>query len=538
MKKTVSINISGFAFVIEEEAYAALQKYLTTIRGYFTSDDGVDEIMTDIEIRIAELFKERLGEQREVIDQSDVFFIIGVLGQPEAFIDEETDESSESEQHKSGKRRRRRIFRDPDHKSIGGVASGLAAYFGIDPIWMRLLFIILTFGGFSGIPIYIIMWIVMPMAKTASDKLEMRGEPVTAENIGRTVSESFEYVKKNVGDLGKETRQPGRVIEGIAIFIGNLILLIFQFIGRLLGVIFTIVGITLLILFISSFFGFDGLNIISFGDNSYSLSQFGDISQLIIVSDNLRFWFFVALFVTILLPILGILYGGVAMLFGLKRKAKGISIALIVVWFIGLFGLISLGLSAGNSFKMQEEYTTTKPLNQVTSDTLLLTVHGPDAFSPRFKPRSNNFNVEMIKVDGENVIVGNPKLNVVENARDTIFEVVVYRSARGLTRKEAIANAENIVYTYTPKGNTVELSPNLTFPKSDGYRNQMVYIEVRVPLGKSVHLDRNMSRIIYDIKNTTNTYDGKMVGKTWTMLSNGLTCLQCDAEDERNRENW
>lgn len=538
MKKTVSINISGFAFVIEEEAYAALQKYLTTIRGYFTSDDGVDEIMTDIEIRIAELFKERLGEQREVIDQSDVFFIIGVLGQPEAFIDEETDESSESEQHKSGKRRRRRIFRDPDHKSIGGVASGLAAYFGIDPIWMRLLFIILTFGGFSGIPIYIIMWIVMPMAKTASDKLEMRGEPVTAENIGRTVSESFEYVKKNVGDLGKETRQPGRVIEGIAIFIGNLILLIFQFIGRLLGVIFTIVGITLLILFISSFFGFDGLNIISFGDNSYSLSQFGDISQLIIVSDNLRFWFFVALFVTILLPILGILYGGVAMLFGLKRKAKGISIALIVVWFIGLFGLISLGLSAGNSFKMQEEYTTTKPLNQVTSDTLLLTVHGPDAFSPRFKPRSNNFNVEMIKVDGENVIVGNPKLNVVENARDTIFEVVVYRSARGLTRKEAIANAENIVYTYTPKGNTVEFSPNLTFPKSDGYRNQMVYVEVRVPLGKSVHLDRNMSRIIYDIKNTTNTYDGKMVGKTWTMLSNGLTCLQCDAEDERNRENW
>ena len=144
----------------------------------------------------------------------------------------------------------------------------------------------------------------------------------------------------------------------------------------------------------------------------------------------------------------------------------------------------------------------------------------------------------MIKVDGENVIVGNPKLNVVENARDTIFEVVVYRSARGLTRKEAIANAENIVYTYTPKGNTVEFSPNLTFPKSDGYRNQMVYVEVRVPLGKSVHLDRNMSRIIYDIKNTTNTYDGKMVGKTWTMLSNGLTCLQCDAEDERNRENW
>lgn len=538
MKKTISINISGFAFVIEEAAYEALSKYLATIRGYFTSDDGVDEIMTDIEIRIAELFKERLGAVREVVDQSDVDYIISVLGQPEAFIDEDAEGAPHTEQRERTKRRRRRIFRDPENKSIGGVASGLSAYFGIDPIWLRLMFIILTISGLAGIPVYIIMWIVMPEAKTASDKLEMRGEPVTAENIGRTVSESFEYVKKNVGDLGKETNQPGKAVDGIVAFIGSFIMLILRFIARLLGVVFTIAGITLLILFILSFFGFDGLSIISFGNNSYSISQFGDISTLIIPSDNLRFWFFIALFVTMLLPILGILYGGIVMLFGLRRKAKGISIALTVVWFIGLFGLITLGLNAGSSFKMQEEYTTTKPLNQVNSDTLLLTVRGPDAFSPRFKPRSNDFNVEMIKITGDDVSVGNPKLNVVENTRDTIFEVAVYRSSRGLTRKEAIANAENIVYTYTPKANTVEFSPNLSFPASDGYRNQMVYIEVRVPLGKSVHFSENMTRIIYDVKNTTNTYDGNMVGKTWTMLSNGLTCLQCDDNRTQDRENW
>lgn len=539
MKKTISINLSGFAFTIEDDAYEALNKYLNTIRGYFTSDDGVDEIMTDIELRIAELFKQRLGDQREVVDESDVGYVIAVLGQPEAFIGEDADdESNQSEKTERTKRRRRRIFRDPDHKSIGGVASGLAAYFGIDPIWMRLLFIVLTFGGFSGIPIYIIMWIVMPMAKTASDKLEMRGEPVTAENIGRTVSESFEYVKKNVGELGKDKGQPGRAIEGIVVFIGNLALLILTFIARLIGVVFTIVGITLLILVISSFFGFDGLHLISIGTNSYSLSQFSDISELIILSDNLRFWFFVALFVTILLPILGILYGGIVMLFGLKRKAKGISLGLVIVWFVALFALISLSLNAGKHFKAQEEYATTQSLYTVNSDTLLLTVDGSDAFSPRFKPRSNNFDVEMIKVDGENVLVGNPKLNVVENTRDSLFEVAVYRSARGLTRKEAITNAENIEYSYTHTANSAEFSPNLSFPKSDGYRNQTVYIEVRVPAGKSVYFSNNMGRIIYDIKNTTNTYDGDMVGKTWTMLSNGLTCLQCKTEREQDRGNW
>ena len=144
MNKTVTVNISGIIFNIDEEAYAKLQQYLDKIRGYFKSSDGRDEIMADIEARIAELFQEKITDRKEVIGMNDVDEVIAAMGQPEDYLDEEELEAQEAATSTgSRKRKGKRLYRDPDDRVLGGVCAGLSHYLGIDAVWIRILFIAL-----------------------------------------------------------------------------------------------------------------------------------------------------------------------------------------------------------------------------------------------------------------------------------------------------------------------------------------------------------------------------------------------------------
>lgn len=536
MKKTISINISGFAFVIEEEAYSRLKKYLNTIRSYFTTADGVEEIMTDIEIRIAEIFRERL-EKREVVDESDVEHVIGILGQPEAFIGEEEHDGSEHAGPTYRERsKRRRIFRDPDHKTLGGVAAGIAAYFGVDTVWIRLLFVLLTIGGFAGIPIYIILWIIMPEARTAAEKLEMRGEPVTVENIGRKVSESFDSVKKNVSELTDSERaagagrKAGNWIEEFFIFIGRILLLLLKFIVYLVGIVLIIIGVSLLIGFSMLLFGIENTNLIVLGGQNYGLEELRVLSDLVLLPIG-SWWLVLLTFLIVLgIPVLALLYGGIRILFGLKGRVKGLALSLSVLWTLGLIAAIFVTAYTSKDFSSKQEFSETIRLNEFTGDTLMLSVLEDPHFSKHIKNGYDVNFLEVIKLEDEKVIVGNPRVDVVQNLRDTIFEIEIVRSAQGVNRIEAIERAEHIEYSTDISGNNIGVEPFYSFPKSDRLRNQRITVKVHVPLGKSVHFSDDLDRVIYDVKNTTNTFDGNMVGKTWTMLNEGLTCIKCDQD--------
>ena len=146
MNKTLSVNIGGMVFHVEENAYQNLNSYLDAIRGYFTTSDGRDEIIQDIEARIAEMFHERLGESRQVVTSDDVEHVISTLGRPEQYLmgDEEPVEQGATKESTS-KRSYRRLYRDPDDRIIGGVCAGLSHYIGLDPIWLRLAFAISLF---------------------------------------------------------------------------------------------------------------------------------------------------------------------------------------------------------------------------------------------------------------------------------------------------------------------------------------------------------------------------------------------------------
>jgi phage shock protein PspC (stress-responsive transcriptional regulator) len=197
MKKTLSINLSGSVFNIDDDAYQLLRDYLNLIERHFGNEEESKEIISDIEARIAELFKERITDFKHVITISDVEEIIDIMGQPEEIIDP-GDADQYGKKERFGPSGYRRMYRDPDNRIFGGVCSGMAAYWGTDPLIIRIIFVVATLIFLSGAVIYLILWIVLPEAKTTAQKLEMRGEPVNISNIGKAVKEEFETIKKKM----------------------------------------------------------------------------------------------------------------------------------------------------------------------------------------------------------------------------------------------------------------------------------------------------------------------------------------------------
>jgi phage shock protein PspC (stress-responsive transcriptional regulator) len=193
MKITFSVNLGGYSFNIDEDAYAELKRYLKNLELHFAGEDSSSEILSDIETRIAELFRTKLTNYKQVINIEDVHQVITVLGTPEDISDTEGPTTRE----KFSSPGYHRMYRDTDHRAIGGVCAGMAAYWDIELWLVRLIFFILAMMG-VGILIYLILYIVLPEAKTTAEKIEMKGNPVNIHNIKDSVKKEFETVRKNM----------------------------------------------------------------------------------------------------------------------------------------------------------------------------------------------------------------------------------------------------------------------------------------------------------------------------------------------------
>jgi len=172
MKKTLSINLNGVAFNIDEDAYTTLQSYLNDLGSHFSSSEE-SEILKDIEGRIAELFTEKLINGKTVIENHDVTEIIDILGHPDQFDNNDNEKIKNKKDEKKEQRKYRKLYRNPNDAILGGVASGCAAYLGWDVTLMRILFVIIVIVGFGWlIPIYFLLWLIVPEAQTAAQQLE------------------------------------------------------------------------------------------------------------------------------------------------------------------------------------------------------------------------------------------------------------------------------------------------------------------------------------------------------------------------------
>jgi phage shock protein PspC (stress-responsive transcriptional regulator) len=206
MKKTVNINLGGYALTIDEDAYIYLKRYLNTIERHFSKSEGCSDIMTDIEIRITELFHENLMG-RQIISMPDLKEVIKIMGKPEDFGAEPLIEDSPRYTKRNANREPlittgKKLYRDKEHGMLAGVISGLCAYFGIkNPLILRILWLLFAMSGGAGVVVYLVLWAVVPEATSASDKLAMKGEPINVENIAKTIEEEIEDLSQKINDL-------------------------------------------------------------------------------------------------------------------------------------------------------------------------------------------------------------------------------------------------------------------------------------------------------------------------------------------------
>ena len=206
MNKVFNINLGGYPFTIDDDAYAHLDNYLETIHAHFRASEGYEEITNDIESRMAELFNESMTG-REIVELKDVKNAIVIMGTPEDFGAEPINEAPHSRRKSAdiGIKTGKRLFRNPEDEVVAGVCSGIAAYFGIqDPLWIRLLFVVITISGGFGIAAYLILWAIVPKAESSGDRLAMKGEPINVNNIAKTIEEEIDHLSDKLSDLGND----------------------------------------------------------------------------------------------------------------------------------------------------------------------------------------------------------------------------------------------------------------------------------------------------------------------------------------------
>ncbi len=278
MNKTININLGGFFFHIDEIAFQKLRRYLDSISRSLSDDpQGKNEIISDIEARISELLSEKITDARQVVNEADIDEVIKVMGQPEDYAEAEEGYANESYSYQRKSRgNSKKLYRDGDDKFLGGVASGIAHYFDVDTVWIRLAFILLAFSGFSIIT-YIILWIVIPQAETTAEKLQMEGEAVNIDNIEKKIREEFTNVSETIKNSASEVsgkikdgandvsqkvndgfkKGSKKAKSGLQDFLdtlGTIILTFFKIIGKFIGVILMFVAaITLISLIIGAF---------------------------------------------------------------------------------------------------------------------------------------------------------------------------------------------------------------------------------------------------------------------------------------------
>lgn len=519
MKKTFTINISGTVFHIEEDAYEVLQSYLINLKNHFGVDEEGKEIIADIEGRIAEIFSSKSTDEEKVITVAWVNEVIATMGTPEDFAEEEGDDD---EPISAEAKRKRRLYRDPEHRALGGVCGGLAAYFNMDPVILRVIFVVLFFAtsGAAGLA-YLVLWIAVPKAINTAQRLEMRGQEATVKNIEKSIKEEVKEVKESYQKFKEsDTYSKGKKSVSAG---GDVVYNIFKV---LLKVVVIIIGGVLLI---SGFFGLLGLissmvighSFVSGWPMIWSPEIYMPNFLGHLVDPGTVTWGMILTGIIVGIPMLAMLYIGTKLVFRYRSNNAAIAIGMIGIWFISVIALIVVSFGQVQHYKSRSTVTNSQVIDCDTCQTLYLNL-GDDKYDDYAEMDWEIENFKVYVVDGEEVVVGEPRLDITRSSTDD-FVITVKTASRGKSREDAKENSQEVIYNYNLTDSTVLFDPYFFIEEGKKWRNQEVFITVKVPQGKSVYLNDDLVEIIYDIENVSNTYDSDMVGKYWEMKPEGLT---------------
>jgi len=526
MKKTISINISGVVFSIDEDAYENLKSWLDAVSMQFNLEESKDEIIRDIESRISEIFRDLLTEENSVVTMEEVKKVIERMGVPEDFSTEEqpTEQKTEFKTNFKSRQGNKALFRDPDNRLLGGVCSGLGHYFGIDPIILRIILLISVFFYGTGTLIYIILWIVMQEAKTTSQKLEMRGERVDIKNIQRGIREEFVNVKSSFNNWSKSKsyNDTRKFVEALFFGLASVLKVFAKIIFIITGVFFVILGVTMVAaLFISLFVG------INLGETSpLSLTDISNMLSLT-VSPVLAI---IGLFLVIGIPFLFLIFVGLKIIFRFKAKSKILGFSGLGLWIVGIFISLYVGINIATNYKNISELQKSYTINSTGIKTIVLARN--DKYDRDFDFADLDFfGMKLYKDDVSKKLFGVPIVSV-SKSEDSLVHISIRYTANGKTKKEAAIYASEIVYNWIQNDSTIQFMPYFDLQKNSKFGRRNVNVDVQIPEGKKIYLSDNMDKIIFDIKNVEDMWDFDMLGKTWVMTQDGLSLFN---KSEKNR---
>ncbi|MCF6308477.1 MAG: PspC domain-containing protein [Flavobacteriaceae bacterium] len=490
MNKTVNINLAGTFFHIDEDAFAKLTRYLDAIRRSFSDPTGQDEIIKDIEARIAELFSEKIGKSSQVITNKELDEMIAVMGQPEDYIiDEEIFDDVPPTQKKQSRNKtnHKQLFRDMDNQFVAGVSSGLGHYLSVDPLWIRLGWIALIFLGFgSPLLIYILLWILVPEAITTADKLKMSREPVNISNIEKKIKEEFDKASEKIKDVDYDKHMESAK-KGASGFFATLVKIvkgIFMVFGKFFGILLIIIALSTLIslivgLFTTGTFGmvwgntevFDYLTIINVGNTPFWL-----ISLLV---------FFVVGIPFFVLFILGLKL----LVSNLKSIGTTAKIILFIIWIFSIIGLAILGLRQLTEQAYDGDFITEKVIPIKVNDTIQLKMIDNNRYGYNSK-RSSSFELKTDE-NGNRIIYSNNIRLIVRSTADSVAKIIIEKNAEGNSFNNAKLRAEAINYDYNFNNNTLSLNSFFTTDIENKYHDQEVKTILYLPIGTVLFADHN-----------------------------------------------
>lgn len=530
MNKTVNINLGGMFFHIDEDAYQKLTRYFDAIKRSLSNSSGQEEIIKDIEMRVSELLNEKQKSDKHVVGLKDVDEVITVMGQPEDYIIEEDNNNNQNQSFNNHSNRSiKKLYRDKDKGMIGGVASGLGHYFGIDTVWIRLILIISVWGFGTGVLAYIILWIVTPEAITTSEKLEMTGEPVNISNIEKKVREEFENVSdkiKNV-DYDKYGNQIKSGAGKIGNSFGDFILSVFKVFAKFLGILLIIIGLSTLIALLIGVFTVGSSSLIELPWSSFV--EAGNFTDYPIWSFGLLMFFAVGIpffFLTVL--------GFKLLAPNMRSMGTIVKSTLLALWIIAVALAISIGIKQASAFAIDGRVVHKENIVLQPTDTLFIKFKHNDYYAKNIDDR-DDFKITQDSTDNE-VIYSNDVRFRIEKTDEKVAYIQIEKEAKGKSLSEAKQRAKEIKYSYQIIGNQLILDNYLLTDLKNKYRDQEIEITLFLPEGTLFKVDssvENYDRSDDEYFNLHFSSDKYL----YKVFDSKVKCLDCPAEEDEYNDN-
>jgi phage shock protein PspC (stress-responsive transcriptional regulator) len=526
MNKTIIININGIVFHIEEDAYEILKNYMTEVKRHFSGSADSLEITTDIENRIAEMFSEILaGDNKQVIIEQDVNSVIEQMGTVADFENAEKDAEAAAAPFGHGTATRR-LFRDPDDHLVAGVCSGIANYFDIDTVWVRLAFAIGIALGGTSLLLYIVLWIVVPKAVTRSDRMAMKGEKQNLQGFKKNFEEELSSVRQNLSNFGDEARPfvykardfTSDFFHHLGAFLGGA----GKVLVKLLGVVILLACFAAAIAMLVTFIAFVG-----FGAGRHT-----DLFPFQIIANEHADNFYICALLTAFIPVLSIILITLKGIFNVGNIGKSTGTVFLVIWLCALGMLIYYAVRVSRNFAESASFTESVNIKPTKNNVYYLKLNDIKYFSHEDSVRldiKDHFRNMVLTDDDNNDFHNGPRSVTISVEKSDVNkpELEESFSAKGGNYEDALFNARNTSYVFAQQDSVLKFDYTLRRRSDFSWHAEEVNLTLKMPLNAKLVIDQRLDNYVQDI----NLYDckelnkqDKAVSSVFIMTDNGLQC--------------